>query len=181
MTVMPDRLAGNRDYARRHLHFGWWSLFFFAGLGFVLELLHAFKVGMYLDVSNESRRLMWRLAHTHGTLLSVVHIVFGLGTRVVPELGAGSVRLISWCLIGASLSLPGGFFVGGIATYAGDPGVGAILVPIGATLLLIAIFLVARRVAWVGRAESPGRGNSSRSRGNSARNAAKRPINTAGV
>ena len=155
---MPDRLPGDPDYARRHLRFGWWSLFLFAGLGFVLELLHAFKVGAYLDVSNESRRLMWRLAHAHGTLLSVVHIVFGLGARVVPELSARSGRLISSCLIGASILLPGGFFLGGIAIYAGDPGVGAVFVPIGATLLLIAIFLIARRAAWVGGVERPSGG-----------------------
>ena len=59
------------DYTRRHLRFGWWSLLGFLCLGFMLELLHGFKAGFYLDVSNETRRLMWTLAHAHGALLGL--------------------------------------------------------------------------------------------------------------
>jgi hypothetical protein len=132
------------DYARRHLRFGWWSLLLFATLGLVLESLHGFKVGVYLDVSNETRRLMWTLAHAHGALLSMVHILFGLTVRVMPELGIRNRPLISRCLIGASIILPGGFFLGGIGSYGGDPGVGVLLVPVGAALLLMAVFLLAR-------------------------------------
>ena len=132
------------DYARRHLRFGWWSLFFFATLGLVLESLHGFKMSLYLDVSNETRRLMWTLAHAHGALLSMVHVLFGLSARVAPELGTGNRPLISRCLIGASVILPGGFFLGGIGSYGGDPGVGVFLVPVGAASLLIALLLLAR-------------------------------------
>jgi hypothetical protein len=134
------------DYARRHLRFGWWSLLVFATLGLLLESLHGFKVRAYLDVSNETRRLMWTLAHAHGTLLAVVHIVFGLTIRAVPERNTVHQRLISLSLIGASVLLPGGFFLGGIAFYSGDPGLGVLLVPVGAVLLLAAVFLVARSV-----------------------------------
>jgi hypothetical protein len=133
-------------YAIRHLRFGWWSLLVFATLGLVLESLHGFKVRAYLDVSNETRRLMWTLAHAHGTLLAVVHIVFGLTIRAVPERSPVNQRLISGSLIGASLLLPGGFFLGGVAFYSGDPGLGVLLVPVGAVLLLMAVFLVARSV-----------------------------------
>jgi hypothetical protein len=132
------------DYAGRHLRFGWWSLLVFATLGLLLESLHGFKVRAYLDVSNETRRLMWTLAHAHGTLLAVVHIVFGLTIRAVPERNTVHQRLISLSLIGASVLLPGGFFLGGIAFYSGDPGLGVLLVPVGAVLLLAAVFLVAR-------------------------------------
>ncbi|HEY8174006.1 MAG TPA: hypothetical protein VIH21_13040, partial [Dehalococcoidia bacterium] len=66
-------MADGMDYARRHLRFGWWSLFVFATLGLTLEALHGFKVRAYLDVSNDTRRLMWTLAHAHGTLLGLVH------------------------------------------------------------------------------------------------------------
>jgi hypothetical protein len=130
----------------RHLRFGWWSLLVFATMGLVLESLHGFKVRAYLDVSNETRRLMWTLAHAHGTLLAVVHIVFGLTIRGVPERNAVNQRLISRSLIGASVLLPGGFFLGGIAFYSGDPGLGVLLVPVGAVLLLTAVLLVARSV-----------------------------------
>jgi len=67
-------------YALRHLRFGWWSLLVFATLGLILESLHGFKVRAYLDVSNETRRLMWTLAHAHGTLLAVVSGAAHLGT-----------------------------------------------------------------------------------------------------
>jgi len=138
-----DYARADRDYARRHLRFGWWSLLLFATLGLVLESLHGFKVSAYLDVSNETRRLMWTLAHAHGALLSMVHVLFGLSVRVAPEMGTRDRPLISRCLIGASVVLPGGFFLGGIGSYGGDPGVGVLLVPVGAAALLIALFLLA--------------------------------------
>ena len=136
---MPDV-----DYARRHVRFGWWSLLVFAIGGLVLESLHGFKVAAYLDVSNDTRRLMWTLAHAHGTLLSVLHVIFGLSVRAFPEMGARARPLVSRALIGASVLLPGGFFVGGIGFYGGDPGVGILVVPIGAAALIIAVFQLAR-------------------------------------
>ena len=149
---MPDGSSITHiGYARRHLRFGWWSLLAFATLGLVLESLHGFKVRAYLDVSNETRRLMWTLAHAHGTLLAVVHIVFGLTVGTYPDLSARNLRLISTSLVGASILLPGGFFLGGIAFYSGDPGLGVLLVPVGAVLLLTAVFLVARTTGSIGR------------------------------
>ena len=138
------------DYARRHLRFGWWSLLVFATLGLLLESFHGFKARAYLDVSNETRRLMWTLAHAHGTLLSLVHVIFGLTVRVVPELSVRNRRLISASLIGASYLLPGGFFLGGVAFYGGDPGLGVVVVPFGAILMLIAVFCIARGTRSVG-------------------------------
>jgi hypothetical protein len=136
---MPDV-----DYARRHVRFGWWSLLVFAIGGLVLESLHGFKVAAYLDVSNDTRRLMWTLAHAHGTLLSVLHVIFGLSVRAFPEMGARARPLVSRALIGASVLLPGGFLVGGIGFYGGDPGAGILVVPIGAAALIIAVFQLAR-------------------------------------
>ena len=132
------------DYISRHLRFGWWSLLCFLSLGVVLELLHGFKAGLYLDVSNGTRRLMWTLAHAHGALLGLVHILYALCLRLFPTMAERDPRPVSLCLIGASVLLPGGFFVGGVQFYGGDPGLGILLVPVGATLLLIAVFLVAR-------------------------------------
>ena len=134
------------DYTRRHLRLGWWSLLLFATLGLGLESLHGFKVRAYLDVSNETRRLMWTLAHAHGTLLAVLNIVFGLSVRAVPELTAARVPLISRALVGATVVMPAGFFLGGVTFYAGDPGLGILLLPVGALLLLAAIFWIARAV-----------------------------------
>lgn len=131
-------------YSRRHLCFGWWSVLVFLTLGGVLEALHGFKVGWYLDVSNEARRLMWTLAHAHGVLLGLVHVGFGLTVRLLPVAEASWKRWASSCLIGASVLLPGGFFLGGLVTHGGDPGLAILLAPPGALLLLIAIVLIAR-------------------------------------
>jgi hypothetical protein len=132
------------DYSQRHLRVGWWSLLVFAILGLTLEALHGFKVRFYLDTSNETRRLMWTLAHAHGIGLALVHVVFGLMLRAVPETAPRNVPLTSTALILASVLLPGGFFLGGVAFYAGDPGVGIALVPVGAAALLYAVFGIAR-------------------------------------
>ena len=134
----------HQDYVRRHLRFGWWSLLFFLSLGIVLEAMHGFKIGWYLDVSNGTRRLMLTLAHAHGTLLSLVHVVFGLTLGARPDGWTPRLRFASASLVGASLLLPGGFFLGGLVIYAGDPGIGILLVPVGAVLLLAAVFLIAR-------------------------------------
>ena len=144
------------DYSLRHLRFGWWSLLVFAGLGLLLESLHGFKVGAYLDVANETRRLMWRLAHAHGTLLGAVHVLFGLTLRGADENAFRNLRTISPALMGASVLLPAGFFLGGIRFYGGDPGLGVLLVPVGAVLLLAGLFLIA---SGLGRNASLPRGN----------------------
>lgn len=162
--VVSDTVRTDTDYVRRHLQFGWWSLLLFATLGLVLESLHGFKVRAYLDVSNETRRLMWTLAHAHGTLLAVVHVIFGLSLRGVLALSPHNQRLVSSCLLGASTLLPGGFFLGGVAFYSGDPGLGALLVPIGASLLLIAVFVTARATGSPGLPEASSRDAGSRPR-----------------
>jgi hypothetical protein len=131
-------------YAARHLRFGWWSLLVFVTFGLVLETLHGFKLDLYLNMSNETRRLLWTLAHAHGTALAIVNILFGLALEraAIPRLP--HVAVVSTSLVAASLLLPGGFFLGGVTYYEGDPGLGILLVPPGAVLLIAALFLIAR-------------------------------------
>ena len=130
------------DFARRHVKFGWWCLVVFATAGLVLESLHGFKVRGYVDSSSETRRLMWTLAHAHGALVALINIVAGVMWRAFPL--PPNPRLVSACLLAAGVLLPGGFLLGGVAFYAGDPGIGTLLVPIGAVLLLYALFSLAR-------------------------------------
>ena len=125
------------------MRFGWWSFAVFALFGLLLEFLHGFKVPAYMDVSNETRRLMWTLAHAHGTLLSLVNVLFGL-TVQAPGLSEARQALISKALIGATFLLPGGFLLAGVVVYGGDPGLGITLVPAGAILLITASVLMAR-------------------------------------
>jgi predicted GNAT family N-acyltransferase len=130
--------------ALRHLRFGFVGLAVFAGLGLALESLHGFKVGFYLDVASEPRRLAFRLAHAHGTLLSLVHVVFAftLGSRFAPSLAVAR-RASSWLVV-AMLLLPGGFFLGGFFVHGGDPGPGVLVVPVGALALIAAVIMTTR-------------------------------------
>lgn len=128
---------------RRHLRFGWLSLLVFLTLGLALEALHGFKVQAYLNVMNETRRLMWTLAHAHGTLLALAHVAFAFTVQCAPGWPARPRTLASCGLIGASLLMPGGFLLAGIWVYAGDPGLGILLVPVGGILLFAAVLLTA--------------------------------------
>ena len=127
----------------RHMRFAWWSLLGFLCLGIGLETLHGLKLGWYLDVSNETRRLMWTLAHAHGTLLALIHAAFAFTLPHLPDWPPRSRNIASSCLIGASVLLPGGFLVGGIWIYDGDPGLGVLFAPIGGVMLAIAVLLTA--------------------------------------
>ncbi|MFQ5556715.1 MAG: hypothetical protein ACE5GB_04305, partial [Acidimicrobiales bacterium] len=69
-------------FVQRHFRFGWWSLLLFLTLGIALETLHGLKIGWYLNVSNQTRRLLWTLSHAHGTLLALVHIAFAATLHV---------------------------------------------------------------------------------------------------
>ena len=141
---MSDESENGEIYVQRHLQVGWWAFFLFAAAGLMLESMQGFKVRAYLDVSNETRRLMWRLAHAHGALLGLVNVVVGLQIRVLPEVGAAYRRVTSSALLAATGLIPGGFFLGGIVFYGGDPGLGVLILPIGAVCLLAAAFLLAR-------------------------------------
>ena len=125
------------NYSNRHLRFGWWALTVYVCLGIVLETMHGFKIGWYLDVGNEVRRLMFTLGHFHGTMLALVNIAAGLTIRSVE--GFKLRPSASFALIWAAILLPGGFLLGGFFTYDGDPGTGVWLVPIGALLMLYGV------------------------------------------
>jgi hypothetical protein len=142
---------------RRHFLIGWWSVCGFGAVGLVLELLHGLKIGFYLDAHNETRRLMWTLGHAHGTLLGLVHIAFAATLPALPSISESALRLASRSLIGASILLPGGFFLGGVRFYAGDPGLGVAVVPVGAVLLIAAAASIARVVRAAGVPASPPR------------------------
>jgi uncharacterized membrane protein len=127
--------------AHRNLRFGWWSLLVFLSLGGALETLHGFKIGWYVDVGNETRRLMFTLAHAHGTLLALINIAAGLTARKVDRFELRPS--VSFALIWAAILLPAGFFLGGIVIYDGDPGLGVWLVPVGAILLFYSVTRIA--------------------------------------
>jgi hypothetical protein len=140
---MPER---SDTLARRHFLAGWWLLLVFVAMGAALEAFHGLKLGFYVDLGNATRRLVWTLAHAHGVLLGLVNIALAV-TLEIRGMRAEPARIASASLLGASVLLPGGFLLGGITVYGGDPGVGILLTPVGAVLLVVAIVLVLRDVA----------------------------------
>jgi len=139
----PARDAALQNLGDRHLRFGWWTLLFWVVLGLMLEALHGLKVAWYLDMAHATRRLSWTLAHSHGTLLAVLHLVFGATLSRFPAWPERSRRIASEFLFAAAVLLPGGFLLGGLFPHAGDPGMGILLVPLGGGLLAISILLTA--------------------------------------
>ena len=145
MMRSTPRAQTIKKNAHRNLRFGWWSLLVFLSVGGALETLHGFKIGWYVDVGNETRRLMFTLAHAHGTLLALINIAAGLTARKVDRFELRSSA--SFALIWAAILLPAGFFLGGIVIYDGDPGLGVWLVPVGAILLFYSVTRIALDVS----------------------------------
>lgn len=141
--------ASRRPMHLRHIIFGWALIFFSTLVGVTLEALHGFKMGWYLDVGNEIRRLMLTLGHGHGTLLGIVNLVFAAHLGHLKDWPSHSRDFASRCLMVASLLIPGGFLLGGIHIYDGDPGLGIVLVPIGAlafiTMLICTVYAAIRQ------------------------------------
>ena len=130
--------------AARHLAFGWWLVVASIGLGTLLEALHALKLGLYLDASNETRRLLWTLAHAHGALLGLVNVAFATSLPKLGRLSDAGRMLASRALAAGAVLLPAGFFLGGIFIYDGDPGLAILLAPLGALLVFVGALVVAR-------------------------------------
>ncbi len=138
---LPDRGALDRRLQLRHLRVGFVALFLFVTMGIALETLHAFKLPWYLGVATESRRLLWTLAHAHGTALGLINLALAaLCARLPRRLHPAA----SPSLIAATILIPSGFFLGGLYAHGGDPGLGAVLIPPGALLLLISLALIVR-------------------------------------
>jgi len=110
---------------------GWISLAAWIVFGLLIEGLTGFRSPVLLDDS--TRREMFRLAHAHGTLLNLVLIAAAICAKLdLVRLGT----IASLGLRSAVVLLPAGFLLAGIWHFKDDPGLGILLVPIGAVLLL---------------------------------------------
>jgi hypothetical protein len=72
-----------------------------------------------------------------------VQLGFAFTANQVSAWPASSRTIASYSLIASGVLMPGGFFLGGVWVYAGDPGQGILLVPIGGVLLFVAVLLTA--------------------------------------
>jgi hypothetical protein len=149
VTLSPPAPADATLSAARRA--GWWSLAVWLALGLLLEGLHACKLGWYLDVGNDARRLLLTLAHAHGTLLALVQLAFA--ATMPPEAGVRLRRAgeeadrhqhAGACLRWAGVLMPLGFLAGGVFALGADPGYAIVLVPVGGILLLVGVVAAAR-------------------------------------
>jgi hypothetical protein len=108
-------------------------------LGTALEALHAWKSSAYLGVGQETRRLMWTLAHAHGIGLSLLQLGFAATLGLAFAALSPRIVLASRLLDASAVLIPLGFLLGGVTTYEADPGLGILLVPVGALTLIVAI------------------------------------------
>lgn len=127
-----------------NLRAGFWALCGFSALGLALEALHGFKLGLYLDVDNETRRLLWRLAHAHGALLGLLNVCYALAARAWPRL---EDALAARALLAALVLMPSGFLLGGAFARGGDPGASVGLAAAGGVALLGGL----AKIAWRAR------------------------------
>ena len=138
-----DQDVNTKAVVRRHMLLGWGALLAFLSMGMMLEAMHGLKIGFLVDADNSTRRLMWTLSHAHGTLVAIVNIIFAVTVSGFPQLANARLQINSLSLAGATILLPGGFFLAGLKIYAGDPGFGIFVVPVGAALLFISVLLTA--------------------------------------
>ncbi len=113
---------------------GWAGLAAFMALGFLLESLMAWKLPAYLG--DPIRRELFRLGHSHGTLL---HLLLVAAALTIGRTGVRPARAVTIALRAGALVLPVGFLLGGLWHPEGDPGHGIWLVPAGALLALFGV------------------------------------------
>ncbi len=134
---MSDEHTVEQAEVRASLRFGWLWLLVGATGGVVLEALHGFKVGPYLD--DALTRLLLTLAHAHAVGLALVVLVYAAaGAPLMTRRWPGHL------LRASALLVPAGFGLGAIAHPEGDPSLPILLVPIGAVLLLVALGAIVR-------------------------------------
>ncbi len=102
--------------------------------GLLLEGLLGYKIPAYLN--DNLRRELFRLAHTHGALLSIVLIVITVCAN------AGFIRPNTYAenaLRIGSVMMPLGFLLGGIWHFESDPGYLILLAPLGGVIMIFGI------------------------------------------
>lgn len=127
---------------RRHLRYGATALLLFLLGGLSLEFLHLIKAPWYLD--HHLRRELWVLGHAHGALLALLNLAWA---AVLPRLPTAASA--GWALRWGAALVPAGFLLGGIGNTETDPSLAILATPLGAALLIYALFALSR-AAWRG-------------------------------
>ena len=117
---------------------GWASLAVWMSFGLLLEGLLGYKIPDYLQ--DLQRRELFRLAHTHGTVLSIVLILAAISCRTF-EIAIH--RAVNLGLRIGTILMPLGFLLAGIRHTESDPGLAIWLVPPAALLNIFGIISMA--------------------------------------
>lgn len=112
----------------------WFGLLFWMSMGLLFEGLIGFRSPAYLQ--DPLRRELFRLAHAHGTILSILLLVANL--YLVKGLIAQPKPAVLALQIGTVL-MPFGFLLGGLWHYESDPNFLIFLSPIGGLLIIFGI------------------------------------------
>lgn len=138
--------SGSRWFARMMMQ-GWISIALWMSFGLLLEGLIGYKIPAYLG--DPQRRELFRLAHTHGTLLGLILIAAALCSQ---RGGLQPARVTRLALSIGSIFMPLGFFLAGVWHPEGDPGLAIWIVPPSA--LLVIFGAVSLAVALVTKSNS---------------------------
>lgn len=116
----------------------WFGLLFWMSAGLLFEGLIGFRAPVYLQ--DPVRRELFRLAHAHGTLLSILLLIVNLyllkGLISPPKIAVRALQA-------GVIVMPLGFLLGGAWHYESDPGPLIFLAPIGGLLIIFGIAAIA--------------------------------------
>ena len=134
---MPENEKINREEKHRNSSLAaqaWFGLLFWMSMGLLFEGLIGFRSPVYLQ--DPLRRELFRLAHAHGTVLSILLLVVNLylakGLIAPPR---AAVRALQ----AGVLIMPLGFLLGGAWHYESDPNFLIFLAPVGGLLIIFGI------------------------------------------
>ncbi|MEP7075006.1 MAG: hypothetical protein ABI878_04280 [Acidobacteriota bacterium] len=117
---------------------GWIGVAFWMSFGLLIEGLIGFRSPSYL--SDPVRRELFRLAHTHGTVLSILLLI--VFVYLAKNFIARPVAAI-WSLRIGTVLMPVGFLLGGIWHYESDPGVMIFIAPVGGLMVIFGVIAIA--------------------------------------
>lgn len=112
--------------------------------GLLLEGLIGYKTPAYLH--DTLRRELFRLAHAHGTLLSLLLLCLAL---VCDRFDLRLANIVTIVLRVGIVLMPVGFLLGGVWHYESDPGIGIWLVPAAAVMVVFGVVSLA--IAFVAK------------------------------
>ncbi len=116
----------------------WFGLAFWLSFGLLLEGLIGFRSPSYMQ--DPLRRELFRLAHAHGALLSLLLLIAYLFLQrsqiTLPDPALWSLRI-------GVIAMPVGFLLGGMWHTESDPNLLIFLAPVGGVMIFVGVLAIA--------------------------------------